>query len=374
MNKAHKAKGEKRRRNTARRSSETRLRRRSALIFAAAVFLVIAVPLVLWIRLHDAVVSSAALAALLAMLALLVCIRRQHLRYDDDLLEDLALLTENIIGADSLEIFPANRDSLTSRFQNQIHKLSRILKRQNDLLSGEKEQIKALISDISHQIKTPVSSVRMFGELLQTPNITEDERQEYGELLRQSLDKLIFLTDSLIKMSRLESGIIRLKPAPADIRDVILAAVQQVRHSARAKQIELSVCDLGDIRPNGVECDPSWTTEALVNILDNAVKYTPSHGRVEISAREYPSYLCVKISDDGVGIPEEEQGRIFQRFYRGACSAGTEGIGIGLYLTKKILLEQNGYIRVASDDGGTDFFVFLKKRSGAEGVRPVKAD
>ena len=102
MNKAHKAKGEKRRRNTARRSSETRLRRRSALIFAAAVFLVIAVPLVLWIRLHDAVVSSAALAALLAMLALLVCIRRQHLRYDDDLLEDLALLTENIIGADSL--------------------------------------------------------------------------------------------------------------------------------------------------------------------------------------------------------------------------------------------------------------------------------
>lgn len=140
MNKAHKAKGEKRRRNTARRSSETRLRRRSALIFAAAVFLVIAVPLVLWIRLHDAVVSSAALAALLAMLALLVCIRRQHLRYDDDLLEDLALLTENIIGADSLEIFPANRDSLTSRFQNQIHKLSRILKRQNDLLSGRRNR------------------------------------------------------------------------------------------------------------------------------------------------------------------------------------------------------------------------------------------
>lgn len=318
----------------------------------------------LWRRFHDPAACGAVGLFVLLVFLLVLCAGRMNRRYNDDLLEDLAFLTEKIIDTEFTCIFPENRDSLTSRLQSQIQKLSHILKLQNDRLAAEKDEIKSLISDISHQIRTPVSSVRMFGELLQAPDITEEERREYGEILRKSLDKLTFLTDSLVKMSRLESGIIKLRPEKSTLSELILGAVSQIQHAAKNRKTDVRIRAIPSF---GLICDLKWTTEALANILDNAVKYTPEYGRVEISVSEYPSYLCIRVSDNGAGIPEEERPRIFQRFYRGSASFGKEGIGLGLYLAKKIIVDQNGYIKVSSaGSAGTCFSVFLKKAQEGE--------
>ncbi len=183
----------------------------------------IPVSIFLWFRLHDAAACAAVFSLIVVIFLSVMINNRINRRYCDDLLEDLTLLIEEIIDAEFTCIFPENEDSLTSRLQNQIRKLAHLLKLQNDRLAEEKDSIQSLISDISHQIRTPVSAVRMFGELLQTQeDVTEEERKEYCENLQKSLDKLTFLTDSLIRMSRLESGIVRFRPRRQPVSDLIL--------------------------------------------------------------------------------------------------------------------------------------------------------
>ena len=173
-----------------------------------------------------------------------------------------------------------------------------------------------------------------------------------------SLEKLTFLTNSLIKMSRLESGIISLKPEKNSLNDIVLQAVKTVYAKAKEKNITITFdCE----QSYEALLDYNWTAEAITNILDNAVKYTPSGGIVGLEITEYPSYLRLDISDNGIGIPEEEQAKIFGRFYRGKQSAGIDGVGIGLYLTRDIINKQKGYIKVASDENGSVFSLFLKK-------------
>ena len=188
--------------------------------------------------------------------------------------------------------------------------------------------------------------------------ISDEERNEYIATLQTSLEKLTFLTNSLIKMSRLESGIICLKPERNRLNDLVLQAVKTVYAKAREKNITITFdCE----QTFEALLDFNWTAEAITNVLDNAVKYTPSGGIVDLNITEYPSYLRLDISDNGIGIPEEEQARIFRRFYRGKQSAGVDGVGIGLYLTRDIVNKQNGYIKVASDENGSTFSLFLKK-------------
>lgn len=184
------------------------------------------------------------------------------------------------------------------------------------------------------------------------------ERDEYTATLQTALEKLTFLTNSLIKMSRLESGMIRLKPEQNCLNDIILQAVKTVYARAKEKNVTIAF-DCG--QDYDAVLDYNWTAEAISNVLDNAVKYTPNGGLVRLLITDYPSYLRLDISDNGVGIPEEEQAKIFGRFYRGTHSAGIDGVGIGLYLTRDIINKQQGYIKVTSDKGGSTFSLFLKK-------------
>lgn len=281
-----------------------------------------------------------------------------HRRYMDDLLEQLTLLIESLSGEEELHIFSETEDTLTSRLQHQLLKLRTILLAQNRMLSREKEQIKTMISDISHQIKTPVAAANTFAQLLCEEGISPEERTEYTATLQASLEKLTFLTNSLIKMSRLESGIIRLKPERNRLNDIVLQAVRSVYSKARDKNITITFdCD----RIFEAQLDFNWTAEAVVNVLDNAVKYTPDGGMIRLQISEYPSYLRLDITDNGVGIPEAEQAKIFGRFYRGRYSAGVDGVGLGLYLTRNIISKQHGYIKVSSGRGGSTFSIFLKK-------------
>lgn len=281
---------------------------------------------------------------------------RLHQSYMDKLLLELSNLVDSIINMREDIIFSDTEETLTSKLQSQVVKLSGILNAQNIAINNEKEEIKSLISDISHQIKTPVASIKMFGELLQESDLTEKQRSEYMQILGQSLDKITFLADSMIKMSRLESGIIRLTPQAADINDVILQAVKQVYFKAKNKGIEISFD--GD-KSITLTIDKKWTAEALSNIMDNAVKYTPEGGVVAITVFKYEFFVRVDIADNGMGIPEEEQEKIWGRFYRGRGADDEEGIGIGLYLSRKIITDQGGYIKVKSGGNGSVFSVFL---------------
>ena len=222
-----------------------------------------------------------------------------HNRYNDNLLEEITLLIEALVEQQERTVFSEAEDTLTARLQHQLLKLRNILKAQNQMLTQEKEQIKTLISDISHQIKTPVAAANTFAQLLGDTGLSDEERREYIATLQMSLEKLTFLTNSLIKMSRLESGIIRLKPEQSSLNDIVMQAVKTVYAKARDKNITITF-DCGQTFE--ALLDFNWTAEAVTNVLDNAVKYTPSGGVVDLKITEYPSYLRLDISDNGIGI------------------------------------------------------------------------
>lgn len=297
-------------------------------------------------------------SGVLILFALLLLLDFLHNRYNDDLLEQITLLIEALVEQQERQIFSEAEDTLTARLQHQLLKLRNILTAQNQMLAQEKEQIKTLISDISHQIKTPIAAANTFAELLSDGELSAEERTEYITTLQMSLGKLTFLTNSLIKMSRLESGIISLKPEKNSLNEIVLQAVKTVYAKAKEKGI-LITFECGQAFE--AVLDFNWTAEAISNVIDNAVKYTPQGGFVRLQITEYPSFLRLDISDNGVGIPEEEQAKIFGRFYRGKQSVGTDGVGIGLYLTREIINKQNGYMKVSSDGNGSTFSMFLKK-------------
>ena len=297
-------------------------------------------------------------SGVLILFALLLLLDFLHNRYNDDLLEQITLLIEALVEQQERQIFSEAEDTLTARLQHQLLKLRNILTAQNQMLAQEKEQIKTLISDISHQIKTPIAAANTFAELLSDGELSAEERTEYITTLQMSLGKLTFLTNSLIKMSRLESDIISLKPEKNSLNEIVLQAVKTVYAKAKEKGILITFeCD----QTFEAVLDFNWTAEAISNVIDNAVKYTPQGGFVRLQITEYPSFLRLDISDSGVGIPEEEQAKIFGRFYRGKQSVGTDGVGIGLYLTREIINKQNGYMKVSSDENGSTFSMFLRK-------------
>ena len=330
---------------------------RKLVLITGAVISVLSVLMVFFAR-STPVTMLWGFSGVLILFALLLLLDFLHNRYNDDLLEQITLLIEALVEQQERQIFSEAEDTLTARLQHQLLKLRNILTAQNQMLAQEKEQIKTLISDISHQIKTPIAAANTFAELLSDGELSAEERTEYITTLQMSLGKLTFLTNSLIKMSRLESGVISLKPEKNSLNEIVLQAVKTVYAKAKEKGILITFeCD----QAFEAVLDFNWTAEAISNVIDNAVKYTPQGGFVRLQITEYPSFLRLDISDSGVGIPEEEQAKIFGRFYRGKQSVGTDGVGIGLYLTREIINKQNGYMKVSSDENGSTFSMFMKK-------------
>ena len=223
-------------------------------------------------------------------------------------------------------------------------------------ISEEKEKIKSLIADISHQTKTPIANLLLYSELLLEEELPESAKVNAESIHHQS-EKLRFLIDSLVKLSRMENGIISLSVQQTALQPVLEHLVGQYRAKADAKGLLLSVKDT-DV---SASFDPKWTAEALANIVGNAVKYTES-GEITISASCYEMFARVDITDTGIGIPEEEQAKIFTRFYRSETVREEDGVGIGLYLARRIISDEGGYIKVSSVPGkGSTFSVFLPK-------------
>lgn len=224
-------------------------------------------------------------------------------------------------------------------------------------VKDERDKIKSLISDISHQTKTPISNLILYSELLESADLTGDDKSNV-EAIHSQAEKLRFLIDSLVKLSRLENGILSLETDNEELNPLLQDVAMQLREKAEAKNLKLEIEDT-DAR---ALIDKKWTQEAIVNIVDNAIKYT-DQGSITINTKDYEMFVCVDISDTGIGIPEEESAKVFQRFYRGSNVKSKEGVGIGLHLAREIISGEGGYIKLSSKLGeGTTFSVFLPKK------------
>lgn len=222
----------------------------------------------------------------------------------------------------------------------------------------EKEKVKSLISDISHQTKTPISNILLYSEiLLENNEFKETTKKNIIQICNQG-EKLNFLISSLINASRLENNIINITKSKNNVNDLIGIVVNQLRTKAEAKNIKILID--GDIESKKASFDMKWTTEALHNIIENSIKYTPQNGYIQIAAIPYEFFYRIDIKDNGIGIEEYEINDIFKRFYRSKSVSQYEGVGIGLFLTREIIYAQGGYIKVNSTVGkGTIFSVFI---------------
>lgn len=248
-----------------------------------------------------------------------------------------------------------DQENLFARFVSKLSRLYEALRIAEAGADEEKRVMQGMVADLSHQIKTPVANIKMDLELLSARKMPPDQQQEFlGRTLHQA-DKMDFLIQSVIKMSRLESGAIRILPQQADFAVTLANALLSVSTAADRKGIEIAVdCP----QPFPVRHDPKWTEEAVFNLLDNAVKYSSEGGTIEVRVemREAGAYLSV--TDHGMGIPEEWQGAVFSKFFRVPAVHNLPGAGVGLYLTRQILEAQGGYVTVRSTVGeGSTFAV-----------------
>lgn len=228
-------------------------------------------------------------------------------------------------------------------------------------MKEEKEQIQTQISDISHQAVIPIANIILYTQLLEEElelKNAEESREQFEEIaaIREQAWTLDFLIEALVKLSRLETGIISITAKRQEIQPVLDAVKSQFQAKAQQKSIEFTTANTDET----AVFDKKWTIEAISNVVDNAVKYTPEGGKVSISAEPLPSLLRIDVTDTGIGIPEGEQGEIFSRFYRSKTVSDIEGVGIGLYLAREVMKAQKGYIKISSQVGeGSTFSLYF---------------
>jgi len=247
-------------------------------------------------------------------------------------------------------------EAMQSAIEESLNQFLTSYKETKQKVLKERDTIKSLLSDISHQAKTPLTNILLYSQILQERS---DINGEIGAIIAQiqnQADKLDFLIKALVRSSYLETDLIRVSPKTNQIDKLILMACQETEIRALEKGIII------EFKECGLKCcfDLNWTLEAITNILENAIKYSPENSRVFIKVIQYEMFIRIDIIDSGIGIAEMEQGLIFKRFYRSPQVNKEKGLGIGLYLAREIISKQGGYIKVSSEpSNGTAFSVFL---------------
>ena len=223
----------------------------------------------------------------------------------------------------------------------------------------EEENTKALITNISHQLKTPLASLKLMRELCEDGEVDEEELKDYFQRSGESVERLTQLTEELMQLSKLENHMIRLKPEANHVKETLVSAVEEMIMKAIHKKIELQM----DVQEDVVcRYDSKWTQEAFVNVLDNGVKYSEPGTKITIRLQKTHTYGLIEVEDEGIGIRPEEYHKIFGRFYRGTAKEvqKQEGAGVGLYLTRKIIENQGGTVSVKASPGvGSTFRITL---------------
>lgn len=270
---------------------------------------------------------------------------------------DLCQTLDNMIAGSEEPTRPVDSETQLARIRHRLARLYQIMQENRRKVDEERQELQSLVSDISHQVKTPVSNLKMVTDTLLTKPVTDQERVDFLQGIRSQTDKLDFLFQALVKTSRLETGAIQLEKNDSLLFDTLAQAMSGIVYSAEKKNITVTVDCPEDLH---LPHDSKWTAEALFNLLDNAVKYSLTGGKISVSVERWEMYVKLDVTDTGKGISESNQASIFRRFYREEEVHDEQGVGIGLYLTREIITRQGGYIKVTSEVGkGSTFSVFL---------------
>lgn len=290
---------------------------------------------------------------LLCVATFVAIIRRKLTLFSDMLCDTL----DDMMNGEQQPPQITEEESLFYKITHRLMRFYEVMQESKNSVAGERADLQELISDISHQVKTPIANLKMVNSTLLEQNVPQAKQREFLLASDTQLDKLDFLMQAMIKTSRLETGVISLEKKEQPIYDTLAIALGGILLNAEKKQIGVQVdCP----KYLTVSHDRKWTGEALFNILDNAVKYTPEGGEIRVKAEKWEMYLKIDISDNGKGIPEKHHAEIFKRFYRESEVHDIDGIGIGLYLTREIITMQGGYVKVTSSSQmGATFSVFL---------------
>ena len=230
-------------------------------------------------------------------------------------------------------------ESLDSAISERLNRIVEISNMQKEVAEQEHNTIKSLLSNISHQIRTPLANITLYAGLLKE-EVNESTSFRLADKIEKNAEKLEFFMKELLKSSYSEQEIISVNPKIIELDKIIKKSCQAVELDAMKKNIRIR-SENNDYK---VFADPKWTEEVFTNIFENAIKYSPSN------------------TDNGIGIPEQEQGKVFQRFYRGTNVTDKQGFGIGLYLAREVLRKQQGYIKIKSKlNKGTTVEVFLSR-------------
>lgn len=272
-----------------------------------------------------------------------------------NIIKDLDCIIDNAINKE--EMITGYKENMLSSLENKMFKYVKMTKSNKEDVENERNRVKTLVSDISHQTKTPISNILLYSELLLENKDLDVYSKEIAIDIKTQSERLNFLIQSLIKMSRLESNIIQPSIKKQSLKNVVLSSIQEVYINSQNKKIDISYnCD----ETITAYFDIKWTIEAIVNILENSIKYTKEQGKIHINVISYEIFKRIDITDNGIGIDETEINNVFKRFYRCKNVKQYNGVGIGLYLTREIISLQGGYIKISSQlNKGTTVSVFL---------------
>lgn len=260
--------------------------------------------------------------------------------------------------------FDKYNENLLCRINMISEKAERNMRISMRKIENEKENVKSLVTDISHQLKTPLANVELYNTLLAEEGISDEERLEFLETEGIAIEKLKMLVYSLINISRLEAYMISIDKKEENLKECIESAISSVKADAAKKNITIK----NEIKEDCIlAIDRKWTTEAIFNLLDNAVKYTAPNGKINLNLDNGINYFALNIEDNGIGIDTDEYNDIFKRFYRSRNDIvqNEKGSGVGLYLVRKIMNLQDGNVMVSSEKGkGSTFTLYFSKSKG----------
>lgn len=328
------------------------------MLYACSLLLAVGAAVIMYLYVGKWLPVVIVIACGTGMIGVMRLLQRTDDVYISQIVAALSDLLDSLSELERQEVFPENEDTLLSKLQSKTDKMVTTLRLQNERERAEHENIKGLVSDLSHQLKTPISNLKMYTEFLKNPHITIEERQQYLHILDLSVERLIFLSESMIKVSRLESGLITLHCEKQSINETILQAVKDIYASAKKEDVMITYkeeisCDILH--------DRRWTAEACFNLLDNAVKYGKPGNEIVLAVRELGLTIEISVTDQNEPISGEERTRIFERFYRGQNAIEKEGVGIGLYLAREIIEKQGGCLSVHPSGHGNRFSIVLPK-------------
>lgn len=295
-------------------------------------------------------------AVMLAVCAMVCMLLSHHIQKKMEVTyQNLLQRLDRSIGGEIQDT--AYDESMDTAVTERLNRIVQISGMNQGTAEKERDMIKSLISDISHQVRTPLTNIMLYVGLLKEQDSDDDTRLLVDKIGKQS-EKLEFFMKELVRSSYAEQEMISIYPKIMSVEEILHTSCQIVELAALKKKISI-VQEETDVL---CYADKKWTTEALANVLDNAVKYSPENSQIKVKVIPYESFVCIQVQDQGFGIREEEQGMIFERFYRSESVSNEPGFGIGLYLVREVLSKQGGYVKIKSKIGkGTTVQLYLSR-------------